>query len=45
MNGADFVADTNALLYLLCGNACMRPYWSKRLGVSVISEILLEPAC
>ena len=36
MNGADFVADTNALLYLLCGNGCMRPYLSKRLGVSVI---------
>ena len=41
MNGADFVADTNALLYLLCGNDCMRPYLSKRLGVSVISEIEL----
>ena len=41
MNGADFVADTNALLYLLCGNDCMRPYLSKRLGVSVISEMEL----
>ena len=41
MNGADFVADTNALLYLLCGNGCMRPYLSKRLGVSVISEMEL----
>ncbi|MBO4329006.1 MAG: type II toxin-antitoxin system VapC family toxin [Rhodocyclaceae bacterium] len=41
MNGADFVADTNALLYLLCGNECMRPYLSNRLGVSIISEMEL----
>ena len=26
MNGIDFLADTNALIYLLGGNSCMTPY-------------------
>ena len=42
MNGIDYLADTNALIYLLAGNECMRPYLDKRFAVSVISymEIL-----
>ena len=30
MNGIDFLADTNALIYLLAGNPCMKPYILKR---------------
>jgi predicted nucleic acid-binding protein len=42
MSGIDYLADTNALIYLLAGNECMKPYLDKRLAVSVISymEIL-----
>ena len=41
MSGIDFIADTNALLYLLKGNACMQSYSSKKLGISIISEMEL----
>ncbi|MBR6153473.1 MAG: type II toxin-antitoxin system VapC family toxin [Treponema sp.] len=41
MNGIDFLADTNALIYLLNGNSCMTPYLQKRLSFSVISEMEL----
>ena len=41
MNGVEFLADTNAMIYLLVGNDCMRPYLSKKLGVSFISELEL----
>lgn len=41
MNGIDFIADTNALLYLLSGNSCMKPYLSSYIGLSVISEMEL----
>ena len=41
MNGIDYVADTNALLYLLSGNECMRPHLDKRLAISIISEMEL----
>ena len=46
MNGLEYLADTNAVLYLLSGNACMAPYLGKRLTVSVISvmELLSFPA-
>ncbi len=42
MSGIDYLADTNALIYLLAGNVCMKSYLDKRLAVSVISymEIL-----
>ena len=33
MSGIDFVADTNAVVYLLAGNSCMAPYLQSRLGV------------
>ena len=36
MNGTDCIADTNALIYLLSGDPCMKPYLSKRIGLSVI---------
>ncbi len=39
MSGIDYLADTNALIYLLSGNPCMRPYLSAQLGVSIISEM------
>lgn len=41
MNGVDFILDTNALLYLLRGYACMQPYFEKQYGISVISEMEL----
>ena len=41
MNGTDFLADTNALIYLLSGNKCMEPFLSVNLFVSVISEMEL----
>ena len=41
MNGIDFVADTNALIYLLNGNSCMLPFLNKSLAFSVISEMEL----
>ena len=41
MNGIDFLADTNALIYLLNGNSCMLPFLDKGLAFSVISEMEL----
>lgn len=41
MNGIDFLADTNALIYLLAGDSCMSPYLQKNLSFSVISEMEL----
>ena len=41
MNGINFVADTNALIYLLNGNTCMTPYLDKNLSYSVVSEMEL----
>lgn len=41
MNGPEYLADTNAVIYLLSGNDCMRPYLGKRLAVSVISMMEL----
>ncbi len=45
MNGVDFLADTNAVIYLLSGNQCMLPYISSRLAISAISfmELLSFP--
>lgn len=45
MSGVDFLADTNAIIYLLAGNNCMRPFLNKGLGVSIISvmELLSYP--
>ena len=46
MNGLEYLADTNAVLYLLSGNSCMVPYLEKRLAVSIISvmELLSFPS-
>jgi predicted nucleic acid-binding protein len=41
MNGINFLADTNALIYLLNGNSSMNPYLQKTLAFSVISEMEL----
>ena len=45
MNGIDYIADTNALIYLLAGDDCMIPYLKSKIGVSIISvmEILSFP--
>ena len=37
MSGIDYLADTNAIIYLLGGNACMKPFLQKKLAVSVIT--------
>ena len=46
MNGIEYLADTNAIIYLLSGNECMKPYLRKKLAVSVISfmELLSFPS-
>ena len=31
MSGIDYLADTNALIYLLNGNPCMKPYLQEKL--------------
>ncbi|MCR5801982.1 MAG: type II toxin-antitoxin system VapC family toxin [Lachnospiraceae bacterium] len=41
MSGIDYLADTNAIIYLLSGNDCMRPYVDKKLAVSAISYMEL----
>ena len=41
MNGIDFLADTNALIYLLNGDSCMTPFLQNELAFSVISELEL----
>ena len=45
MNGSEFLADTNAVIYLLSGNSCMEPYLQKTMVISVISymELLSFP--
>ena len=46
MNGPEYLADTNAVLYFLAGNQCMIPYLGKNLAVSVITvmELLSFPS-
>ena len=41
MNGNVFLADTNAILYLLNGNSCMKQYVNTNFLVSIISEMEL----
>ena len=41
MSGTDYLADTNAVLYFLSGNECMKLYISSRFAFSVISEMEL----
>ena len=41
MNGIDYLADTNAILYFLSGNDCMRPYIFCKFAFSIISEMEL----
>ena len=38
MNGINFLADTNALIYLLNGNSCMSPFLQSKFAFSVMSE-------
>ena len=46
MNGIDYLADTNAIVYILSGNECMKPFTNSRLAVSDISfmELLSFPS-
>ena len=39
MSGTKYLADTNALIYLLEGRDCMKPYLSEKLSASIISEM------
>ena len=41
MNGIDFIADTNAIIYLLSGKPYMKQYEDARFGVSIITEMEL----
>ena len=41
MNGIDYLADTNAILYFLSGNECMIPFVSSHFAFSVINEMEL----
>ena len=41
MNGNLFLVDTNAILYLLNGNSCMKQYVNSNFLVSIISEMEL----
>ena len=45
MSGFDYIAVTNAVVYLLAGNSCMGPFLGKKLAVSVITvmELLSFP--
>ncbi len=45
MSGIDYLADTNAIIYLLTGNECMKPFLFKKLGMSIITvmELLSFP--
>ena len=45
MSGIEYIADTNAIVYLLAGKDCMKPFLEKKMGVSVISvmELLSYP--
>ena len=46
MSGTDYLADTNAIICLLNGNDCMKPFLQKKLAVSVITfmELLSFPS-
>ena len=37
MSGFDYIADTNAVVYLLAGNACMKPFLGKKLPDAIIA--------
>ena len=41
MNGIDYVADTNALIYILSGNDCMESFLHKNLALSIINYLEL----
>ena len=41
MSGVDFCADTNFAIYHLSGRACVEPYTTASLAVSVVTELEL----
>lgn len=41
MTGNDYLADTNAIIYLVNGNSCMEPYKDATFSISIISEMEL----
>lgn len=44
MNGIDFLADTNAILYVMKKNPCMKPFLKFSFGISIITEMELATA-
>lgn len=41
VNGIDYIADTNAVIYLLAGNVCMESFKDSSIALSVINEMEL----
>lgn len=41
MNGIDYIADTNTMLYITVNNPCIHPYVVKNLEISVVTEMEL----
>lgn len=41
MSGTNILADTNAIIYFVNGNECMKPYQDDIFNVSIISEMEL----
>ena len=41
MNGIDYIADTNTMLYITVNNPCIHTYVVKNLGISVVTEMEL----
>ena len=41
MNGIDFLADTNAILYVMKKNPCMKQFLKFSFGISIITEMEL----
>lgn len=41
MSGIEYVADTNAIIYLLLGKECMKPFFQKKLSISLITKMEL----
>lgn len=37
VNGIDYIADTNAVIYLLAGNVCMGSFKDSSIALSVIN--------
>ena len=45
VNGIDYIADTNAVIYLLAGNVCMESFKDSSIALSVINEVKNRAIC